>query len=152
MMGPLWLLGGVGVYGMLPILFLYLCSLPTAQPAGQQTRRINIGAILSTNTYGSKFKESIAKINQEHGSTRALPQEIEISGSYILLDDNPIKTSENICNRLITKKVSVVIVSERPSAELSPVSVSFTCGFYRIPVIGIATRNSVFSDKVGDWD
>ncbi len=29
-------------------------------------------------------------------------------------------------------------------------AVSFTCGFYNIPVIGIAARNSAFSDKVRD--
>ena len=32
--------------------------------------------------------------------------------------------------------------------ELSPAAVSYTCGFYSIPVIGISSRHSSLSDKV----
>lgn len=40
-----------------------------------------------------------------------------------------------------------VIVSHPESAETSPASVSFTCGFYDIPVIGISNRDSSLSNK-----
>ena len=47
-------------------------------------------------------------------------------------------------------QVTVVIASHPPSTDMSPMAVSFTCGFYRIPVIGISARNSAFSEKVFD--
>lgn len=34
------------------------------------------------------------------------------------------------------------------TGDLSPAAVSYTSGFYHIPVIGISSRDSAFSDKV----
>lgn len=41
-----------------------------------------------------------------------------------------------------------VIVSHPLTGDLSPAAVSYTSGFYHIPVIGISSRDSAFSDKV----
>ena len=41
-----------------------------------------------------------------------------------------------------------IIVSKPRQGDLSPASVSYTAGFYHIPVIGISSRDSAFSDKV----
>ena len=51
-----------------------------------------------------------------------------------------------ICGPFLTQ-VFVVIVSNPESVETSPASVSFTCGFYSIPVIGISNRDSSLSNK-----
>ena len=65
------------------------------------------------------------------------------------MDENPIHAAEHICDNLIPNNVYVVIASHPPSHyDMSPMAVSFTCGFYKIPVIGISSRDSVFSDKV----
>ena len=45
-------------------------------------------------------------------------------------------------------QVYAIIVSKPEKGELSPASVSYTAGFYHIPVIGITSRDSAFSDKV----
>ena len=39
-------------------------------------------------------------------------------------------------------------MSKPSQGDLSPASVSYTAGFYHIPVIGISSRDSAFSDKV----
>lgn len=36
---------------------------------------------------------------------------------------------------------------EQTSGDLSPAAVSYTSGFYSIPVIGISSRDAAFSDK-----
>ena len=41
-----------------------------------------------------------------------------------------------------------IVVSKPIRGDLSPASVSYTAGFYHIPVIGISSRDSAFSDKV----
>ena len=64
------------------------------------------------------------------------------------MDSNPIRTALNVCKFLIAKKVYAIIVSHPPTGELSPAAVSYTSGFYHIPVIGISSRDSAFSDKV----
>ena len=45
-----------------------------------------------------------------------------------------------------------IIVSKPSQGDLSPASVSYTAGFYHIPVIGISSRDSAFSDKVSKSD
>lgn len=42
------------------------------------------------------------------------------------------------------------MVSHPLTGDLSPAAVSYTSGFYHIPVIGISSRDSAFSDKVND--
>lgn len=40
-----------------------------------------------------------------------------------------------------------MVVSHPLTGDLSPAAVSYTSGFYHIPVIGISSRDSAFSDK-----
>lgn len=40
-----------------------------------------------------------------------------------------------------------MVVSHEETGELSPAAVSYTSGFYQIPVIGISSRDAAFSDK-----
>ncbi|KAF2905177.1 hypothetical protein ILUMI_01004 [Ignelater luminosus] len=63
------------------------------------------------------------------------------------MDPNPIRTALNVCKHLISKRVYAVVVSHPLTGDLSPAAVSYTCGFYHIPVIGISSRDSAFSDK-----
>jgi hypothetical protein len=44
-------------------------------------------------------------------------------------------------------QVYAVVVSHPLTGDLSPAAVSYTSGFYHIPVIGISSRDSAFSDK-----
>lgn len=43
-----------------------------------------------------------------------------------------------------------ILVSHPPQSNdhLTPTPVSYTAGFYRIPVVGLTTRMSIYSDKV----
>lgn len=47
-------------------------------------------------------------------------------------------------------QVYAILVSHPPAPNdhLTPTPVSYTAGFYRIPVIGLTTRMSIYSDKV----
>ena len=114
-------------------------------PPPTPARILTIGAVLSDHQYGRKFQDTIENINRETG---ALPPGILLNSSYILMDDNPIRAAQAICASLIPNQVYVVIASHPLKSDLSPLAVSFTCGFYSIPVIGISARNSAFSDKV----
>lgn len=73
---------------------------------------------------------------------------VTYKSSVIEMDSNPIKTALNVCKSLIAKQVYAVVVSQPPAGDLSPAAVSYTSGFYHIPVIGISSRDSAFSDKV----
>lgn len=64
------------------------------------------------------------------------------------MDSNPIRTALSVCKSLIAERVYAVVVSHPLTGDLSPAAVSYTSGFYHIPVIGISSRDSAFSDKV----
>lgn len=68
--------------------------------------------------------------------------------TVIEMDSNPIKTALSVCSKLIASQVYAVVVSHPLTGDLSPAAVSYTSGFYHIPVIGISSRDSAFSDKV----
>ncbi|XKL62120.1 hypothetical protein PGB90_001953 [Kerria lacca] len=63
------------------------------------------------------------------------------------MDPNPIRTALSVCNHLVSQKIYAIVVSHPVIGDLSPAAVSYTSGFYHIPVIGISSRDSAFSDK-----
>ncbi|KAK5910582.1 hypothetical protein CesoFtcFv8_004405 [Champsocephalus esox] len=50
---------------------------------------------------------------------------------------------------LLLLQVYAILVSHPPQSNdhLTPTPVSYTAGFYRIPVVGLTTRMSIYSDK-----
>lgn len=51
------------------------------------------------------------------------------------------------CILCLSFQVYAVVVSHEQTGDLSPAAVSYTSGFYQIPVIGISSRDAAFSDK-----
>ena len=106
---------------------------------------ITIGAVLSSPQHEENFHMTVAKLNEMPGS---LPEGMVLNSTSIPMSDNPIMAARAVCEDLITKQIYVAIASHPPVSDLSPLAISFTCGFYKIPVMGISARDSTFSDKV----
>ncbi|XP_048518841.1 glutamate [NMDA] receptor subunit 1 isoform X1 [Dendroctonus ponderosae] len=104
----------------------------------------NIGGVLSNNESKALFKETIDHLNFD---SSFVPKGVTYYNTAILMDSNPIRTALNVCQFLISKQVYAVVVSHPLIGDLSPAAVSYTSGFYHIPVIGISSRDSAFSDK-----
>nr|XP_023029657.1 glutamate [NMDA] receptor subunit 1 isoform X1 [Leptinotarsa decemlineata] len=104
----------------------------------------NIGGVLSSNESERYFKETIDHLNFD---SQYVPKGVTYYHTAILMDPNPIRTALNVCKHLISSKVYAVVVSHPLIGDLSPAAVSYTSGFYHIPVIGISSRDSAFSDK-----
>ncbi|XP_054715976.1 glutamate [NMDA] receptor subunit 1-like [Uloborus diversus] len=88
--------------------------------------------------------QAIEDVNAE---MNILPPRVRLLGVPLPMDRNPIRTAQNVCEHLISSQVYAVIISHPTAGELSPAAVSYTCGFYNIPVIGISSRDSSLSDK-----
>ncbi|RWS30727.1 hypothetical protein B4U80_08658 [Leptotrombidium deliense] len=74
-----------------------------------------------------------------------LPTEVTLYPTSIPLNPNPVRTVQNVCDKLIKSQVYVVIINDGDSPEA--LAVSQTCNFYNIPVIGLSNRDSSMSDK-----
>ncbi|KAG7309308.1 hypothetical protein JYU34_005250 [Plutella xylostella] len=104
----------------------------------------NVGGVLSSNESVAFFKDTISNLNFKD---KYVPRGVTYHDYSILMDPNPIKTALNVCKDLIAHRVYAVVVSHPLTGDLSPAAVSYTSGFYHIPVIGISSRDSAFSDK-----
>ncbi|XP_069128781.1 glutamate receptor ionotropic, NMDA 1-like [Argopecten irradians] len=112
----------------------------------QNPRVVRIGAILSSTQNQQVFQDAVRGLNNNSN--------IRFEYTSIIMDSNRIQSALKLCDELVKKAVHIVIVSHPPAPdnEQAPISVSYTCGFYNIPVIGISTRDSSFSDKVCTMD
>ncbi|XP_053696942.1 glutamate [NMDA] receptor subunit 1 [Sabethes cyaneus] len=104
----------------------------------------NIGGVLSNNDSETHFSMVIAHLNFDQ---QYVPRGVTYYDKTIRIDKNPIKTALDVCKHLISRRVYAVVVSHEPTGDLSPAAVSYTNGFYQIPIIGISSRDAAFSDK-----
>lgn len=120
---------------------LIAISLIVATSSAKQT--FKIAGIVSTDQIGRALEDAVREANQN------MPSIVQLQALYIKMDANPIRSALNLCSDVISKGVHTVIVSKPENSDISPpISVSYTCGFYSIPVIGISARDSSFSDMV----
>jgi len=112
-------------------------------------RTFTIGAVVSTPQRVRTFLAAVERENMAPpGSERRLPLGVRLNATHVLMDSNPIRAAMNVCDALIPSQPYVVIASRSEmESDLAPMAVSFTCGFYKIPVIGLSARESTFSDK-----
>ncbi|XP_055607534.1 glutamate [NMDA] receptor subunit 1 isoform X2 [Uranotaenia lowii] len=117
----------------------------TSQKAGNEYPSFfNIGGVLSNNDSETHFSMVIAHLNFDQ---QYVPRGVTYYDKTIRIDKNPIKTALDVCKHLISRRVYAVVVSHEPTGDLSPAAVSYTNGFYQIPIIGISSRDAAFSDK-----
>lgn len=110
---------------------------------GSITQYITIGATLSSEKMEHEFKQAVNALN--YG---VAPSGIKFNATTILMESNPIRSALDICNKLLVQHVYTVVASHPNTSDHSPISVSYTCGYYSIPVIGVSARDSAFSDMV----
>ncbi|KAK4876462.1 hypothetical protein RN001_012884 [Aquatica leii] len=125
-------------------LFLVVTIITADQWSTVNPTVFNIGGVLSNNESAHNFKETILHLNFDQ---QYVPKGVTYYDKAILMDPNPIRTALNVCKYIISRRVYAVVVSHPLTGDLSPAAVSYTCGFYHIPVIGISSRDSAFSDK-----
>lgn len=90
-----------------------------------------------------EFSQAVNALNRNFAET-----EIFFNSTSILMDSNPIRSALDICDKLLAQHIFTVVASHPNSTDNSPVSVSYTCSYYNIPVVGISARDSAFSDVV----
>ncbi|NXB89866.1 NMDZ1 protein, partial [Vidua chalybeata] len=112
--------------------------------AGCDPKIVNIGAVLSTKKHEQIFREAVNQANKRHGTWK-----LQLNATSVTHKPNAIQMALSVCEDLISSQVYAILVSHPPAPNdhLTPTPVSYTAGFYRIPVIGLTTRMSIYSDK-----
>ncbi|XP_043575621.1 glutamate receptor ionotropic, NMDA 1a [Chiloscyllium plagiosum] len=127
---------------LIRLLLGFLAVFPLQSQAAPKV--VNIGAVLSTKKTENIFREAVAQANRKHGTYK-----IQLNATAVTHKPNAIQMALAVCEDLISSQVYAILVSHPPgpSDHLTPTPVSYTAGFYRIPVIGLTTRMSIYSDK-----
>lgn len=128
---------------LIKLLVLTILSSQT-RSIGNPPEIITIGGVLSSREAQNVFDMSVNKLNFLNG-----PLNLHFNSTSIIMDPNPIQSALKLCDNVVSQGVQVMIVSHPPGGgSQPPISVSYTCGFYLIPVVGLSARDSAFSDKV----
>ncbi|XP_055037040.2 glutamate receptor ionotropic, NMDA 1a isoform X5 [Misgurnus anguillicaudatus] len=111
---------------------------------GCEPKIVNIGAVLSQKRYEQVFKDAVTQANQVYGR-----EKFKLTAISVTHKANAIQMALSVCEDLISSQVYAILVSHPPQStdHLTPTPVSYTAGFYRIPVVGLTTRMSIYSDK-----
>uniref|UniRef100_A0A671MJA3 Glutamate receptor n=1 Tax=Sinocyclocheilus anshuiensis TaxID=1608454 RepID=A0A671MJA3_9TELE len=111
---------------------------------GCEPKIVNIGAVLSQKRYEQVFKDAVTQANQVYGTDK-----FKLTAISVTHKANAIQMALSVCEDLISSQVYAILVSHPPQSNdhLTPTPVSYTAGFYRIPVVGLTTRMSIYSDK-----
>lgn len=114
-----------------------------------QTKTVMLGASLSSDRHQFQFKLAVEALNDRLNKENSpLQGVVQFNATSILMDGNPIRSALDVCDKLLTERVYTVVASHPNSSMHAPISVSYTCGYYQIPVIGVSARDSAFSDVV----
>ncbi|XP_066111735.1 glutamate receptor ionotropic, NMDA 1 isoform X2 [Saccopteryx bilineata] len=126
---------------LLTLALLFSCSFARA---ACDPKIVNIGAVLSTRKHEQVFREAVNQANKRHGSWK-----IQLNATSVTHKPNAIQMALSVCEDLISSQVYAILVSHPPTPNdhFTPTPVSYTAGFYRIPVLGLTTRMSIYSDK-----
>jgi len=106
----------------------------------------NIGGIFANVSNEELFRNAIDAANMAPEAYGLGAVRLNYSTSFLHKD--PIETMKNICSKLVNNSVYLVITDRLMNNTRPPYIVSYACAFYNIPVIGVASRESQFSDKV----
>ncbi|XP_034949812.1 glutamate [NMDA] receptor subunit 1 [Chelonus insularis] len=124
--------------------FIFLITPKSSDAIADNPITYKIGGVLSNNVSQEHFKQTIERLNFD---LQYVNRGVVYYYTVIGMDSNPIRTALSVCKSLIADGVYAVVVSHPLTGDLSPAAVSYTSGFYHIPVIGISSRDSAFSDK-----
>ncbi|KAG0695205.1 Glutamate [NMDA] receptor subunit 1 [Chionoecetes opilio] len=115
-----------------------------AQGSLPPSRKFNIGGVLHDNATERHFTTILQDINFDGVSVADQTTLYEVT---VLHHGSPIAAALHVCRRLISRAVFAVVVASPPYDSVTTASVSYTCGFYHIPIICTHSRDYIFSDK-----
>lgn len=119
-----------------------LCCLSTLSEGNNV---IKLGAMFSSANLTTSFENRLQTINENLKSDNA---SVQFNSVTDLIHGNPIQAALDVCEKVLSEQVLAVFVNEDNLTSDAVLGISYTCGFFEVPVLGIAIREATFSDKV----
>ncbi|XP_047740992.1 glutamate [NMDA] receptor subunit 1 [Hyalella azteca] len=107
-------------------------------------RAFVIGGVVRDDVTSEFFLNEISEANFR-GSTSS--SHVTLYGVTLLEARSPLVVARDVCRHLISQNVAVIIAAGGSNSSAPTASISYTGGFYHIPVLSISVRDSAFSNK-----
>ncbi len=126
-----------------------------------KTYNISVGFIYCNEADLFDATNLVNKLNSEESDDLKIKVNIEIKGLKLRATDTPLTSSMSVCDSLMSSYNVYAVVfadstcldnynlrSNSDNEQLSLLSaISFTCAYYNLPVVDLASRKAEFSDK-----
>ncbi len=113
----------------------------------EQSKVINLGAMFSSENLTVSLKDRVRIINKNLTSSNVSLQVITFS-----MNNNPIRAALDACENILNEKVYAIFVNQDNMTNDAVIGISYTSGFFDVPVVGIGVRDAIFSDRVSIKD
>lgn len=75
--------------------------------------------------------------------------EIDVKSFWFILNSNPLLTISELCDSGNRSQAKVIIAGHTPDgSDLTLTAMAYVSDFYHIPIVTVASRENIFSDKV----
>jgi hypothetical protein len=107
----------------------------------------NLGAMFSSEKLTVPFQDRLRAINDNLTSSNVSLQFKVVTFST---DSNPIRASLDVCENILNQNVYAVFVNQDNVTNDAVLGISYTSGFFEVPIVGIGVRDAIFSDRVSN--
>ena len=124
------------------LLSAILCCFVAESKAKNVTK---LGAIFSTANLTVSLRNRLLIINKNLTLSNI---SLQFEVVECTMNNNPIRAALDVCENVLNEDVYAVFVNQDNSTSDAVMGISYTCGFFEVPVVGIGIRDTIFSDKV----
>ncbi|PAA93976.1 hypothetical protein BOX15_Mlig011462g1 [Macrostomum lignano] len=122
------------------------------KPSGKLVKvNFTVAALLSNEETLANFRNELRSQSGRRVSVgEDTVVEMTLSPLAEQVSATPLETAYQICDSVLSKTsrlFGVIVSHQHDRSEIGPLTASFTCSFYHIPLIGVTARDSSFSDK-----
>ena len=138
------------------LIFLLITYSNLIEPLSKKDdyRLLPIGLFYYNTSELTKVEEIAQKLNSQT-STSKFKYKFEIKGLQLNRNDNMITLSTSVCKHFINiNPIYAAIIGDTSfliknnDYLLTTTAISFSCGYYQLPIFGLHLRDAIFSDKV----
>jgi ionotropic glutamate receptor NMDA 1 len=112
----------------------------------KQNKIIRLGAMFSSENVTVLLKDRLRIINKNLTSSNVSLRFEAVT--FPMDSSNPIRAALDACENILNEHVYVVFVNQDNMTNDAVIGISYTCGFFQVPVVGIGVRDAIFSDRV----
>ena len=126
------------------LILLLLAIFGRFSAASKPTIVAKLGAMFSSENLTVPLQDRLGVINDDLTSSNVSLQFKVVAFS---MNSNPIRAALDVCENILNQNVYTVFVNQDNMTNDAVLGISYTSGFFEVPIVGIGVRDAIFSDR-----